>query len=129
MATTDWARVSHLQNNAPHTFNALQHLVMSMAKVVKFRGKKSFLGRDKGLKSYKEFETKLRDLILSMVLDGIVERNSNPTEVRQKICTAIGQFADAFPNWQDAYGFAEEYFIDNSHSADERIKVLLVIPE
>lgn len=49
--------------------------------------------------------------------------------MRQTLCKAIGHFAEAFPNWQDAYGFAEEYFIDNSRAADERIQALLVMPE
>jgi hypothetical protein len=129
MATTDWNRVFDLQDSAPHTFNALQHLVMAMAGVVKYRGKKSLFGKDKGLIAYKEFEQKLRDLMLAMVLDGFIERNAQPPVVRQVICNAIGHFAEAFPNWQDAYSFADEYFIDNSRAAEERIQALLVMPE
>lgn len=52
MATTDWASAAAFQSECPHTFNALQHLVMAMAGVANNRGKKSFFGRDKGLAAY-----------------------------------------------------------------------------
>lgn len=49
---------------------------MAIADVVKYRGKRSLFGRDKGLAAYKAFEQKLRDMMLAMVLDGFIERNS-----------------------------------------------------
>jgi hypothetical protein len=126
MATTDWDRAETFQAECPHTFNSLQHLVMAMAKVSKNQGKKSFFGRDKGLAAYKTFEEKLRDTILAMVLDGVIKRNSPATDVRKILITGIQLFATAFPNWQDAYQYAHEYFIESATVAEDRIKVMLL---
>lgn len=51
MATTDWDLAGTFQARFPHTFNALQKLVMAMAAYKKNRGKKTMLGKDKGLDS------------------------------------------------------------------------------
>ena len=126
MATTDWDRAETFQTECPHTFNSLQHLVMAMAKVSKNQGKKSFFGRDKGLAAYKTFEDKLRDTILAMVLDGVIKRNSPATDVRKILITGIQLFASAFPNWQDDYQYAHEYFIVSDTVAEDRIKVMLL---
>jgi len=56
METTNWDTADIFQNECPHTFNSLQHLVMSMAKVFNNRGKKSIFGKDKGLAAYKSFK-------------------------------------------------------------------------
>ena len=40
----------------PHTYNALQKLVMAMADVSKNSGKKTFFGRDKGQEAYDKFQ-------------------------------------------------------------------------
>lgn len=125
MATTDWELAGSLQSNAPHTFNAIQKLVVAMAKVAKHQGKKSLFGRDKGLAAYKDFEVKLHDTILALVLDNVVKRNSPPALVVEKVCNAIYHFAQAFPNWQDAYSYAAEYFVDNAAIAESRIGDLM----
>lgn len=125
MATTDWDRAETFQEECPHTFNSLQHLVMAMAKVSKNQGKKSFFGKDKGLIAYKTFEEKLRDTILAMVLDGVIKRNSSPTDVRKMLIRGIQLFATAFPNWQDAYHYANEYFINSATVAEDRIEAML----
>ena len=121
MATTNWQNVDVMQAAAPHTFNALQHLVTAMAKVVKYQGKKSLFGRDKGLAAYKTFEEKLKDTVLALVLDNQIARNAPANETRLMLLDAIATFEAAFPNWQDAYGFATEYFMDESENAEERI--------
>lgn len=125
MAVTNWDNAEAMQNAAPHTFNALQHLVVAMAKVVSRRGKKSLFGRDKGLAAYEVFESKLRDTAVALVLDGLVARNASLGEVRLLIIDAIAVFETAFPNWQDAYGFAVEYFVDGADVAEDRLRQLL----
>jgi hypothetical protein len=37
----------------------------------------------------------------------------------------IGAFSEVFPNWQDAYFFAENYFIHNAEAAEARIQQML----
>ena len=125
MATTDWSIAEDLQSRGPHTFNALQHLVKAMSKIAKHQGKKSFFGKDKGLEAYKDFEHKLRDTILALVLDGIIERNSQPDYVRKTICNVIVAFSQAFPNWQDAYAFGAQYFSIDIAIAESRIQALM----
>ena len=49
MATTDWDLAGTFQTRFPHTFNALQKLVMAMAAYEKNRGKKTLFGKDKGI--------------------------------------------------------------------------------
>lgn len=46
MATTDWDLAGTFQTRFPHTFNALQKLVMAMADYKKNRGKKTRFKRD-----------------------------------------------------------------------------------
>lgn len=125
MATTNWDNVDAMQAVAPHTFNALQHLVVAMAKVVKYRGKKSLFGKDKGLAAYKTYEEKLKDTLFALVLDNQIARNAPAQEARLILMDAIATFEAAFPNWQDAYGFAIEYFVDDASSAEERITAIM----
>ena len=115
----------YFQTRFPHTFNALQKLVMAMADYKKNRGKKTIFGKDKGLDSYKKFEGVLRDTLLAMVVDGAVERNVKAKECRETLTEMVAAFAEVFPNWQDAYSFADEYFIKNAVTAEDRIRDML----
>ena len=63
MATTDYELESIFSENHPHTSNAIQKLLMAMADVYNHRGKRSFFGHDKGLKSYEKFHKRLKELI------------------------------------------------------------------
>jgi hypothetical protein len=122
MATTNWTTAEVFQANLPHTFNALQHLVMAMSDFVNSRGKKSFFGKDKGLAAYKKFEEKLKDTLLAMVLDGVIERNAAPSHARSELIKAIEVFAATFPNWQEAYAFANEFLMYSAAVAEDRIQ-------
>ncbi len=125
MATTDWDLAGTFQTRFPHTFNALQKLVMAMAAYEKNRGKKTLFGKDKGLAAYKKFEDILKDTLLAMVVDGAVARNIGAKECRETLTDMIAGFAEVFPNWQDAYSFANNYFIQNATAAEDRIKQML----
>ena len=122
MATTNWTTAEAFQANLPHTFNALQHLVMAMTDFVNSRGKKSLFGKDKGLAAYKKLEEKLKDTLLAMVLDGIMERNAAPSHARNELMKAIDVFAATFPNWQEAYSFANEFLVESAAVAEDRIQ-------
>jgi len=126
MAKTDWNLADNFQNKMPHTFNALQKLVMAMEDYETSRGKKTLFGKDKGLKAYKKFEDVLRDTLLAMVVDGAVSRNVAAKECREKLLEMIASFSEVFPNWKDAYTFAEDYFIRNYETAETRIKQMMI---
>lgn len=125
MATTNRTTVEAFQAKFPHTLNALQHLVMSMADFANSRGKKSLFGKDRGLAAYKKFEDKFRDALLAMVLDGVIERNATPSHARTTMIEAIELFAAAYPNWQDAYAFANEFLVESAEAAEDRIQSAL----
>lgn len=125
MAKTDWASANLYQVRCPHTFNALQHLVMAMAGVYRNRGKKSLFGKDKGLAAYIKFEDNLKKTLLAMVLDGVIQRNAPASVMRENLVEALEAFAIIFPNWQDAYAFAYEYLVESPEVAEDRIQSLM----
>lgn len=112
----------------PHTFNALQKLVMSMADVVKNAGKTTFFGHDKGLKSYAQFLSKLKETLQSMVLDGVVRESTPTDQVLKELEAKLEKFSLAFPNWQDAYGFAAFFFHEKREDAVATIERLRAAP-
>lgn len=124
MAKTDYRAAPVLQDAIPHTFNSLQKLVMAMAKSQKTRGKKTLFGRDKSRESWEVFEQELKKTMTSMFMDGVVERSASPDDVRENLIECIASFAAVFPNWQDAYRFAEKFFVDDKEIANDVIKVL-----
>jgi len=99
-----------LQLQFPHTYNALTKLVMAMADVAKNTGKKSFFGRDKGQEAYDKFQKSLRITIQCMVLDSVIRESTSTEEVIVELKNKIKHFQMAYPNWQDAYVFAEWFF-------------------
>ncbi len=125
MATTDWDIAHDFQGKFPHTYNALQVLVMAMADYTNNKNKKTFFGIDRGLTAYKKFEDALRDTILAMVVDGVIVRSVGAKECREKLMEMIIAWSGVFPNWQDAYSFAGEYFVDQAEIAEARIGQLL----
>lgn len=117
MTLTNYGHAAMLQTLHPHTFNALQELVMAMAAVSKNAGKKTFFGRDKGQESYARFLRALRGTIHSMVLDSIIRESTPTDEAALRLEGFLRQFQETFPNWQDAYGFAEIFFGENRADA------------
>jgi hypothetical protein len=114
-----------LRLTIPYTFNALTKLVMAMADVAKNAGKRTFFGRDKGQASYSEFLRALKVTVHSMVLDRVVQESTPTDEVARELEEKLQKFAMAFPNWQDAYGFAAMFFGEerkNAIATIERIR-------
>lgn len=107
----------NLRIASPHTFSAMQKLVLSMANVSKNAGKTSLFGRDKGAQAYKEFVKCVRLTVLAMMMDRIVRESSTSREVAVAMVAKLELFAMAFPNWQDAYGFARIFFDDQGQDA------------
>lgn len=117
-----------LRLTVPHTFNALTKLVMAMADVNKNAGKRTFFGRDKGQESYSEFLRALKLTVHSMVLDRVVQESTPTDEVAKKLEEKLQKFAMAFPNWQDAYGFAAMFFGEERKNAIATIERIRSMP-
>lgn len=112
----------------PHTYNALTKLVMAMADVTKNAGRKTLFGRDKGQESYSKFLAMLKVTIQAMVLDGVIRESTPTDEVAAELEKKLEIFSMAFPNWQDAYGFAAMFLGEKRKDAFATIDRLRSIP-
>lgn len=101
----------------PHTYNALQKLIIAMAGVSKNTGKKTFFGRDKGQEAYDKFQKSLRITIQCMVLDSVIKESTSTEEVIDELKGKINHFQMAHPNWQDAYAFSDWFFESKEDAA------------
>jgi hypothetical protein len=113
------------QGKRPHTYTALEHLTMAMEAAEKNKGKTSWLGHDKGLKSYQEFEVKLKDALLAMALDDLVERHAPAEEYLKQLCSSLYYWSNYYPNWPKAYTFATEKFFFDKEGAKKLIHHLI----
>jgi hypothetical protein len=101
----------------PHTYNGLTKLVTAMADVRKNTGKKTFFGKDKGQESYSKFLHALKATMQAMVLDGVIRESTSTEDVATELEGKLEKFAMAYPNWQDAYGFAAFFLHDQREDA------------
>jgi hypothetical protein len=121
-AFSDYDRGALLNSEMPHTFNALQQLVMRMANYVKQRDiLASGRGENEAKNEWTQFEDAFRETIVSMYLDEIVAKDASSRDVSDAMYSCILSFAEAFPNWQDAYRFSEEIFL---HSPEKAISIV-----
>lgn len=125
MATSNYKLAQVFHSQFPHTFNALQSLVMTMDKYYKVRNKSTIFGRDRGLKAFKKFEAQLKNSLYALVLDNVVSRNASASSYYENLMEMIASFMNLFPNWQDGYAFATEYFINNKDESIDRIKKIM----
>jgi hypothetical protein len=121
MAKTDWGGSDAFQRTLPHTFAAMQKFVMSMAKTKKNQGRSGWFGRDKGLDAFREFEGQIGNLVRAMLLDGMLSDTRGPDDIRRIIIETVATWAEIYPNWQDAYRFAESFFVEMPAVANELI--------
>jgi hypothetical protein len=98
----------------PHSFAAIQKLVMAMADFEKNIGKRSWFGRDKGAIAYEQFLNSLRQTVTCMTLDCKIRESSSVTEVVAALEELLTKFSMAYPNWEDAYTFANHFFSANN---------------
>jgi hypothetical protein len=98
----------------PHTFAGMTKLVMSMADVANNIGKKTWFGRDKGAIAYEKFLKSLRQTIVGMTLDGVIKESFTNDQVVAELEKILTKFALAFPNWHEAYEFANNFFSANN---------------
>jgi len=125
MASANWAQANQLQAHIPHTYTAMEHLIMAMADAHNNRGKTSFFGHDKGLKSYLKFEEKLKNTLLAMVMDGLLKRSDSAATYHEHLLSVIDAWEKIFPNWPDAQAFAYEKLRSNPTEARKLITSLV----
>lgn len=125
MASANWAQANQLQSRIPHTYTAMEHLIMAMADAHNNKGKTSFFGSDKGLKSYLKFEEKLKNALLAMVMDGLLRRSDSATAYHENLLAVIDAWESIFPNWPDAHAFAFEKLRSNPTEARKLISSLI----
>lgn len=112
MAGNPYARAA-LERFAPRTHVSLQNLVMAMADVVNNTGKKSFLGKDKGIVAMENFGRSFRAVVISMRLDGQLLPEMSSEESVAKLESVMKLFRDGYPNWQEAYLYFEWLTTEN----------------
>jgi len=125
VASANWAVASHLQARLPHTYTAMEHLVMAMADAHNNQGKTSFFGHDKGLKSYIKFEEKLKGTLLAMTMDGIASRAQTADEFRETLQEVVEAWFQIFPNWPDAQTFARQKIFSDKAAGNQLIRALI----
>ena len=125
MASANWALASQLQAQLPHTYTAMEHLIMAMADAHNNQGKTSFFGNDKGLKSYVKFEEKLKNALFALTMDGLVNRFDASEKFREALLTIGAAWFQIFPNWTDAEAFAYEKLISDEQGSKKLICSLL----
>jgi len=125
MASANWALASQLQARLPHTYTAMEHLVMAMADAHNNQGKTSFFGHDKGLKSYMKFEEKLKGALLAMTMDGIASRAQPADEFRKTLQEVVEAWFQIFPNWPDAQTFAIQKIFGDKNAGNQLIRMLI----
>ncbi len=125
MVRADWAMADQLQARMPHTYTAMEHLIMAMADAYNNRGKTSFFGNDKGLKSYIKFEEKLKNALLALALDGLVSRTDTSKKYLEGLLLVLDAWQTIFPNWPDAEAFAFEKLRVNEQEARKLISSLI----
>ena len=108
----------------PHTYTAMQHLVVALADTAKNLGKKTWFGRDKGVESYQKLESKLCNLITAMTLDKVVSASDSSEQILDATGKRLEMFSVAHPNWSDAYQFATYFFGVERESAISLIERL-----
>jgi hypothetical protein len=125
MASANWAIANQLQARMPHTYTAMEHLIMAMADAHNNHGKTTFFGNDKGLKSYVKFEEKLKNALLAMTMDGLVYRTATANEFRETLKEVVDAWFAIFPNWPDAQAFSSDKIFNNSKAGNQLISSLI----
>lgn len=125
MASANWAMANQLQARLPHTYTAMEHLIMAMADAHNNHGKTTFFGNDKGLKSYVKFEEKLKNALLAMTMDGLVSRMATADDFRETLQEVVGAWFEIFPNWPDAQAFSLDKIFNNSKAGNQLISSLI----
>lgn len=124
MVTTDYDMAMQLNAEMLQTFNYLQELAMRMADYKKAQNAWTWWGKKRSLKAWMEFEATLKKTIVALFLDEIIDKDASSNEVAIAIHTCIVRFSKVFPNWSDAYSFANIFFVHSSDRATSLVNEL-----
>ncbi|WP_197338762.1 hypothetical protein [Ralstonia solanacearum] len=94
----------------PHTFTALQHLVMAMDDCAKHVGQRTLFGRDKTQEYLTKLALQLSRTIDAMRTDGLLTPFAEPQAIHEDIQSQLSEFFEAFPTWARAMAFSLAFF-------------------
>lgn len=114
---------STLDRLSPACHLALQKLVPAMADVVNHAGKKSLFGRDKGIDAQLAFVRSLLLCVRAMLIDNLISKQTNGSEILGQLTILVGLFRTAYPNWQEAYIYFEWMRVENRLITIDRLEI------
>ncbi|WP_021028830.1 hypothetical protein [Comamonas sp. B-9] len=114
-----------LQRQVPHTFESMQHLIMSMDDYVKSMGKRTIFGKEKAPAAYEKYLQHLQRTVLALQRDGQVAPGASPNEIILKLRSVMALFKRAFPNWPNAYMYFEWSTTEDKSNAVGLITLLV----
>ncbi len=90
---------------------------MAAVRIIKDQHKRSWFGRDPVVLAYKIFYDKLRNVIIAMEIDGLIDGALSDIGVVEVFVRHFDIFKMAYPNWQDGYQAIDEIiFFDRSEN-------------
>ena len=105
-----------MQASTPNTHGALTFMVPAMEGAAKNAGKKSFFGADKGAKALATFLDTFKRAVYALYDDELVSVDDDLPTVFGALSSQLERFAKAYPNWPEAYQFAQFFFsTENRH--------------
>ena len=99
-----------MQAGTPNTHGALTFMVPAMESAAKNAGKKSFFGADKGAKALANFLDTFKRAVHALYDDELVSVEDELSTVFGELSSQLERFAKAYPNWPEAYQFAQFFF-------------------
>lgn len=126
MKPTDPAWAEMMQESTPNTFRALERLIPALAATARYRGKSFLFGRGAQLRAAARVEARIKDTLLAMVQDRLIDRHQDAEICRQRLIAAIRDFASAYQDQDEAYAVADDYLVTNADQATWRLRELMI---
>lgn len=101
----------------PTSFAKLTKLIMAMTRVKQDSGKKTLFGKDKGAKAFSKFLAILKETLEAMLVDGVIKSSDSNEEVIATLETKLAVFSANYPDWDDGYAFAANFFGEQRKAA------------
>ncbi|MCF6282591.1 MAG: hypothetical protein L3J28_10375 [Candidatus Polarisedimenticolaceae bacterium] len=101
----------------PTAFAKLTKLIMAMTAVKQDSGKKTLFGKDKGAKAFSKFLALLKETLDAMVVDGVIKTSDSNEDVINTLEEKLADFATIYPDWDDGYAFANNFFGEQRQAA------------
>ncbi len=115
-AVTDYEQLRVFELTVPNVMRSWSHVIRALVKYAKGQGKRSFLGRDKGEKAYRELIDKLKLIVLGLYADRLLSRSASTEECLLALVGSLVTFKRVFPNWPDAYSAGYSVFVEQNEN-------------